>query len=49
MSQEDPAEPVVEAPCVEEVAVKVNHGKMNEQNAVVQPLLTGMFTHWFLV
>ena len=32
---------VTESPCVEEIVQQNHAGQMNEQNAVVQPLLTG--------
>ena len=35
---------VTESPCVEEIVQQNHAGQMNEQNAVVQPLLTGKDT-----
>ena len=32
---------VTETPCVQEIVQQNHAGQMNEQNAVVQPLLTG--------
>ena len=50
MSEEDQAgaggaaAEVTESPCVEEIVQQNHAGQMNEQNAVVQPLLTGKDT-----